>query len=183
MCGIVSAIIAGFLLPFLGGSYVTISGPAAGLVPVLYAGMLSLGGGDLAVGYPRVLVAICIAGGLQLMLARCRVARLSALFPAAAIEGMLAAIGLMIIVKQVPLFFGHKFEAHEFWAILEEIPAQLSNLNPQIFGLGIACLALIFGLSRDTQSPAESSAAAGLGIFLGHDWRETISQPGSGCID
>src|SRR6476660_9310550 len=40
VCGIVSAIIAGFLLSFLGGSYVTISGPAAGLAPALYAGML-----------------------------------------------------------------------------------------------------------------------------------------------
>ncbi len=58
VCGIVSAIIAGFLLPFLGGSYVTISGPAAGLAPVLFAGMITLGGGDLKIGYPRVLAAI-----------------------------------------------------------------------------------------------------------------------------
>ncbi len=147
VCGIVSAIIAGFLLPFLGGSYVTISGPAAGLAPVLFAGMIALGGGDLAIGYPRVLAAICVAGVLQLILSRCRVARLSAIFPAAAIEGMLAAIGLLIIVKQIPLFFGTKFEAHEFWAILEEVPSKLSALNPQVFGLGIACLVLIFGLS------------------------------------
>ncbi|MBI2824000.1 MAG: SulP family inorganic anion transporter [Planctomycetia bacterium] len=147
VCGIVSAIIAGFLLPFLGGSYVTISGPAAGLAPVLFAGMIALGHGDLAVGYPRVLVAICIAGIAQLLLARLKVARLSAMFPAAAIEGMLAAIGMMIIVKQVPLFFGQKFEAHEFWEILEEIPARLSAINPQVFWLGAGCLALIFGLS------------------------------------
>ena len=43
VCGITSAIIAGFILPFLGGSYVTISGPAAGLAPVLFAGMIMLG--------------------------------------------------------------------------------------------------------------------------------------------
>src|SRR3984885_5188482 len=43
ICGIVSAIIAGFVLPFLGGSYVTISGPAAGLAPALFAGMILLG--------------------------------------------------------------------------------------------------------------------------------------------
>ncbi|MBX9790433.1 MAG: hypothetical protein K2Y37_16055 [Pirellulales bacterium] len=147
VCGIVSAIIAGFLLPFLGGSYVTISGPAAGLAPVLYAGIVSLGGGDMALGYPRVLVAICIAGALQLVLARFRIARLSAIFPAAAIEGMLAAIGLLIIVKQIPLFFGHPFAAHEFWEILEEVPTQLGRLDPQIFALGIACLVLIFGLA------------------------------------
>src|ERR1700752_768707 len=65
VCGIVSAIIAGFLLPFLGGSYVTISGPAAGLAPALFAGMLTLGHGDLEKGYPLLLVAICFAGVLQ----------------------------------------------------------------------------------------------------------------------
>ena len=43
VCGIISAIIAGFVLPFLGGSYVTISGPAAGLAPVLFAGMIMAG--------------------------------------------------------------------------------------------------------------------------------------------
>src|SRR5882757_9194168 len=79
ICGIVSAIIAGFILPFLGGSYVTISGPAAGLAPALFAGMIMLGharlGHDgsqselLAVGYPLVLVAIAIAGVLQVILA------------------------------------------------------------------------------------------------------------------
>jgi MFS superfamily sulfate permease-like transporter len=147
VCGIVSAIIAGFLLPFMGGSYVTISGPAAGLAPVLFAAMIALGHGDLHVGYPRVLAAICIAGVVQLVLARLKVARLSAIFPAAAIEGMLAAIGLMIIVKQIPLFFGMNFEAHEFWSILAEVPQRLSAMHPEVFWLGVACATLIFVLA------------------------------------
>ncbi len=147
VCGIVSAIIAGFLLPFLGGSYVTISGPAAGLAPVLYGGMLALGGGSLALGYPRVLAAICIAGVLQFILARLKVARLSAIFPAAAIEGMLAAIGLMIIVKQFPLILGQKFESHEFWEILAEVPSKFAMMNPQVFWLGVGSTALIFTLA------------------------------------
>ncbi|MGE4135747.1 MAG: SulP family inorganic anion transporter [Pirellulales bacterium] len=147
VCGIMSAIIAGFLLPFLGGSYVTISGPAAGLAPALYAGIVALGAGDMARGYPRVLVAICIAGVLQLILARFKVARLSAIFPAAAIEGMLAAIGLLIIVKQIPLFFGVPFEGHEFWEILGEVPSKLSALDPNTFWLGIGATAFIFALS------------------------------------
>ncbi len=147
VCGITSAIIAGFMLPFLGGSYVTISGPAAGLAPILYSGMITLGAGDLSIGYPRVLAAICIAGIAQFALARLKVARLSAIFPAAAIEGMLAAIGLMIIVKQAPLLLGQKFEAHEFWEILAEVPAKIPTMNPQVFGLGVACIVLIFGLA------------------------------------
>src|SRR5262245_44597109 len=60
--GITSAIIAGFVLPFLGGSYVTISGPAAGLAPILLASMIVLGHKDLETGYPILLVAILIAG-------------------------------------------------------------------------------------------------------------------------
>jgi carbonic anhydrase len=157
ICGIMSAIIAGFVLPFLGGSYVTISGPAAGLAPALFAGMIALGHVQLgrgasksellAVGYPLVLVAIAIAGVLQVILAKLKVARLSAIFPAAAIQGMLAAIGLMIIAKQIPLFMGVKFEAHEFWAILGEVPRHVESMNHQVFALGIGCLAALFVLS------------------------------------
>ena len=157
ICGIMSAIIAGFVLPLLGGSYVTISGPAAGLAPVLFAGMIHLGHARLgrgastsellAVGYPLVLVAIAIAGVLQVILAKLKVARLSAIFPAAAIQGMLAAIGLMIIVKQIPLFMGVKFEAHEFWAVLGEVPRHVSSMSHPVFALGIGCLAALFVLS------------------------------------
>ena len=157
ICGIVSAIIAGFVLPFLGGSYVTISGPAAGLAPALFAGMIMLGharlGHDgsqaqlLAVGYPLVLVAIAIAGVLQVILAKLKVARLSAIFPAAAIQGMLAAIGLMIIVKQIPLFMGVKFEAHEFWAVLGEVPHHVQSMSRPCLALGVGCLAALFALS------------------------------------
>src|SRR3954453_23881884 len=69
ICGLISAIIAGLVLPFLGGSYVTISGPSAGLAPVLLAGMLLLGKNDLAVGYPLLLVAILLTGLVQVVLA------------------------------------------------------------------------------------------------------------------
>ena len=101
--GLVSAIIAGLIFPFLGGAYVTISGPAAGLAPALLAGMLMLGGGDLAAGYPLLLVAICLTGALQVLLSFMKAGRLVALFlPVTVVEAMLAAIGLMIIIKQVP---------------------------------------------------------------------------------
>jgi MFS superfamily sulfate permease-like transporter len=157
ICGIVSAIIAGFVLPFLGGSYVTISGPAAGLAPALFAGMIALGHARLgrgasqsellAVGYPLVLVAIAIAGVVQVILAKLKVARLSAIFPIAAIQGMLTAIGLMIIVKQIPLFMGVKFEAHEFWAVLGEVPRHVQSMSPSVCGLGVGCLVALFVLA------------------------------------
>jgi MFS superfamily sulfate permease-like transporter len=160
ICGITSAIIAGFVLPFLGGSYVTISGPAAGLAPSIYAtiftlGSLYLGKGAskdriMAEGYQLALVAICLAGLAQVVLARLKIAQLCAIFPAAAIEGMLAAIGLMIIVKQFPYFLGQKFEAHEFWGMLQELPQRFGTLDAttwRVLGLGVACTGLIFLLN------------------------------------
>jgi carbonic anhydrase len=116
ICGLISAIIAGLILPFLGGSYVTISGPAAGLAPALFAAMMLLGRGNQEVGYPLLLGAICLTGLVQVVLARFKLARFAAVFPAAVVEGMLAAIGLLIIAKQLPLILGTKFQEHDFWA-------------------------------------------------------------------
>jgi carbonic anhydrase len=142
--GLTSAIIAGLVLPFLGGSYVTISGPAAGLAPVLYSAMLSLGGGRLAAGYPLLLPVIMLAGVFQLILSKFKAARYSAVFPVPVVEGMLASIGLMIIAKQLPTMLGHKFLAHEFWGIVLEAPHEFLAANYTVLGLGIGTLTLIF---------------------------------------
>jgi carbonic anhydrase len=105
--GLVSSIIAGLVFPFLGGAYVTISGPAAGLAPALFAGMLLLGDGDLAAGYPLLLVAIFLTGLVMILLSWLRAGKLVAMFlPVTVVEAMLAAIGLMIIIKQVPALLG-----------------------------------------------------------------------------
>ena len=90
--GVISAIIAGLVFPFLGGAYVTISGPAAGLAPALLAGMIALGHGDLAVGYPLLLVAICLTGVVQVLLSLLRAGRFALYFPISVVEGMLSAI-------------------------------------------------------------------------------------------
>ena len=60
IAGLMSAIIAGLIFPFLGGAYMTISGPAAGLAPALLAAMIALGHGHLELGYPRLLAVICM---------------------------------------------------------------------------------------------------------------------------
>src|SRR5262249_53924072 len=80
IAGLTSAIIAGLIFPFLGGAYVTISGPAAGLAPALFAGMLALGQGNLAAGYPLLLAVICMVGAVQIVLSLMGAARLSAAF-------------------------------------------------------------------------------------------------------
>jgi len=142
--GLISAIIAGAIYPFLGGSYVTISGPAAGLAPAIFVAMSALGGGSdeshRAVGYPLLLGVICMVGCVQIVLSRLKVARFSAWFSPTVVEGMLASIGLLIIVKQIPNLIGQKFAAHDFWEILAEVPSQLSNTKPLVLLVGLLCL-------------------------------------------
>lgn len=154
IAGLVSAIIAGAIYPFLGGSYVTISGPAAGLAPAIFVAMSALGGGSdeahRAIGYPLLLGVICMVGCVQIILSRLKVARFSAWFSPTVVEAMLASIGLLIIVKQVPNLIGRKFEAHEFWEIVLEIPRQvmqMDRMNATVFLVGGMCLALTIILS------------------------------------
>jgi len=99
--GVISAVIAGLIFPLLGGAYMTISGPAAGLAPALLAGMLTLGQGDLAAGYPLVLVAICLTGAVQVLLSYYHVGRFAMYFPMSVLQGMLAAIGLLLGISHL----------------------------------------------------------------------------------
>jgi len=147
--GIISSIIAGLIFPFIGGSFVTISGPAAGLAPALMATMVALGGaGDadtVGAGYPMLLVVIFIAGAAQVVMAKLGLARFAAIFPASAVEGMLGAIGLLILVKALPLFFGFlgTSHAHGFFEYVAEIPHWWHGSNPTALGIGVVTLVIM----------------------------------------
>lgn len=147
IAGLISAIVAGLIFPFLGGPYVTISGPAAGLAPALFAAMLALGHRDMNAGYPLLLGVICIVGVIQIVLSRLGAAKLSAMFPVAVVEGMLASIGLLIIAKELGHFIGHPYKAHAFFEFIAETPEELRLLDPRSFGVGIVCLVLMFVFS------------------------------------
>ena len=172
IAGLISAIIAGLIFPFLGGAYVTISGPAAGLAPALLAGMLTLGNGDLAGGYPLLLVAICLTGLVQVVLSLFKAGRFAIFFPISVVEGMLAAIGLMIIVKQIPALVGHLTPPiKSVPAAVGRIPDNLLHLDPGIFFIGGVSLFLLFFLSKRKDRWATiippPLLVVGLGMALG----------------
>ncbi len=148
VCGLISAIIAGFVFPFLGGAYITISGPAAGLAPALLAGSLALGHGDLAAGYPLLLVAICLVGIIQVILSIFNAGRFALFFPISVVEGMLMAIGMLIIIKQIPAFLGYigpPIKSIPKAVML--IPEQIMGMNPVICAIGAVTLFLLFFIS------------------------------------
>ena len=184
--GVISAIIAGLVFPFLGGAYVTISGPAAGLAPVLLAGMIVLGNGDLAAGYPLLLVAICLTGLVQIVLSLFKAGRFALFLPVTVVEAMLAAIGIMIIVKQVPALLGDFVPpAKSMLVTIANLPESFLRSDPAITLVGSICLFLMFYLNRTRYAwlrhiPVPLSVAGvgiGLGYLLQLDPKYLISMP------
>lgn len=98
--GIISGVIGGIIVGFLSNSNVSVSGPAAGLAAIILAAISELG------SFQLLLTAGIIAGVIQLILGLLRLGAIANFFPSSVIEGMLAGIGLVILMKQLPLAFG-----------------------------------------------------------------------------
>ncbi|PXX29508.1 MULTISPECIES: SulP family inorganic anion transporter [Burkholderia] len=98
--GLVSGIVGGIVVALLSGSSLSVSGPAAGLVVIVVEGIAQLG------SFSAFLLAVLLSGVLQFGFGMLRAGRFAAYVPSPVIKGMLAAIGLLLIVKQIPFAFG-----------------------------------------------------------------------------
>jgi SulP family sulfate permease len=111
LSGLVTGIVGGVLVSRLSGSQLLVSGPAAGLTAIVLAAITELG------SFGVFLVAVVLAGTLQVALGALRAGIIGYFFPSSVIRGMLAAIGLILILKQLPYAFGagvEPFEADAF---------------------------------------------------------------------
>ena len=121
IAGIIAAVIGGVVVSLLGGSYVTISGPGNGLVGVLLVAISTL-------GLESAYAAIICSGALLLILGFLRMGKLADFFPNSAIQGMLAAIGLIILGKQFHIMVAHRIKREQTVDYLAEIPDAIVNL-------------------------------------------------------
>ncbi|WP_027801286.1 SulP family inorganic anion transporter [Paraburkholderia dilworthii] len=98
--GLVSGIVGGLVVAVLSGSRLSVSGPAAGLVVIVVDGIAQLG------SFSAFLAAVLLSGAIQFGLGMLKAGRFAAYVPSPVIKGMLAAIGVLLIVKQFPLALG-----------------------------------------------------------------------------
>jgi MFS superfamily sulfate permease-like transporter len=107
--GIISGIVGGIVVGYLSQSHLSVSGPAAGLTAIVLSAIIDLG------SFNAFLLAVLIAGIIQLILGFIKAGTISNYFPNNVIEGMLAGIGVIIILKQIPHAFGYDsdFEGDE----------------------------------------------------------------------
>ncbi|MEQ1635150.1 MAG: SulP family inorganic anion transporter [Methylococcales bacterium] len=99
--GIIAGLVGGLIVSWLSGSQLSVSGPAAGLTVIVFNAIDKIG------NFQGFLVACVLAGVLQLILGFLRAGIIGAFFPSAVIKGMLAAIGLILIIKQLPHATGY----------------------------------------------------------------------------
>ena len=107
--GLIAGLIGGLIVSWLSGSQLSVSGPAAGLTVIVFNAIEQLG------SYAGFLVSVALAGVIQLIFGYLRAGVIGAFFPSAVIKGMLAAIGLILIIKQLPHAVGYDkhFEGSE----------------------------------------------------------------------
>lgn len=99
--GLLAGIIGGIVVGSLSGSHTSVSGPAAGLTAIVAAQIATLG------SFEAFLLAVMLGGLIQIALGVARAGELSAFFPSSVIKGLLAAIGVILILKQIPHLLGH----------------------------------------------------------------------------
>ena len=183
IAGIISGILGGIVVGLLSGSHISVSGPAAGLAAIVISQIQVLG------SYQAFLLAVAISGILQIGLGALRAGVLANYFPTNVIRGLLAAIGVILILKQMPHLVGHDTDyegemafaqndgRNTFSAIAEALRAFL----PGAALVGLSCIALLFvwEKSRLKKSLFPAPLAA---VLLGVAISELLRASGSSWI-
>lgn len=126
--GMIAGIIGGIVIGSLSGSQLSVAGPAAGLTAVVLGAITKLGAFDV------FLLALVLGGALQLLLGLIKAGTVANYFPSNVIKGMLTAIGIIIILKQIPHAFGYDKNAEGDFTFIQvdgdnSFTALLSSLN------------------------------------------------------
>ena len=145
--GLIAGIIGGIVVGSLSGSKIGVSGPAAGLAAIVLTAIGTLG------GYENFLVAVVLGGIIQLVFGLLRLGIIGYYFPSSVIKGMLTGIGIIIILKQIPHFFGYDPDPEGDFAFFQvdgentfsEILNSINHITPGslligVIGLGILLL-------------------------------------------
>ena len=142
--GLIAGIVGGILVGAISGSQIGVSGPAAGLAAIVLAAIASL-------GYENFLVAVVLGGVIQLLFGILRLGIIGYYFPSSVIKGMLTGIGIIIILKQIPYFFGYDKDPEGDFAFFQidgentfsEIFNTISGIISGNFSSGATLIAII----------------------------------------
>lgn len=153
VAGVFTAIVGGLIAPFLSNAEMAIKGPAAGLIVIVIGAVTDFGGTGFADGewsaldqeaYRATLGVGVVAAVAQVLFGLARGGVLGDFFPSAAVHGMLAAIGIIILSKQIPVALGVSAKGSPI-ELLFALPRELADANPEIALIGGTSLLLLVG--------------------------------------
>lgn len=182
LSGLLAGIVGGILVGLFSGSHTSVSGPAAGLSAVVAAQILSLG------SFSAFLMALILAGMIQIGLGVAKGGLISEFFPTSVIKGLLAAIGVIIILKQIPHLIGHdsdpegemSFIQPDFETTFSELIRMFGDFQLGAAMVGLTSIALL--VLWDNWKPLKTSlfpapvAVVLFGIGAGL-WFEQLGEP------
>jgi MFS superfamily sulfate permease-like transporter len=146
--GVMTAIIGGMFVSHFAGSPLTIKGPAAGLIVIVAGAVEELGHGNMETGWQLTAALVAVAGIAQFALGMLKLPRLVDFFPLNAIHGMLAAIGLIIISKQIHLAVGImpvELKGKDSLDLILLVPHSILTMENHIALIGGISLFILFG--------------------------------------
>jgi MFS superfamily sulfate permease-like transporter len=143
LAGILAGIVGGLIASLISGSFVTINGPAAGLIVIVLGSIETLGHGDRIQGFKYTLAAIVISGIIQIIMGFVGLGVITSVFPSAVIHGMLAAIGVIIISKQIHVTLGVVAQSKTVVGLIKEFPESIMHMNPKIALIGILSIIIL----------------------------------------
>jgi MFS superfamily sulfate permease-like transporter len=152
LAGVFTAILGAILTSMISNAEMTIKGPAAGLIVIVLGCVQDFGGDGMTGGftdkdmmaYQAALAVSVVAASLQIGFALLRGGILGDFFPGAAVHGMLAAIGIIIMLKQFPVALGVSAKGEPL-ELLRHLPNYVLEANPAIATIGLTSLAIMFG--------------------------------------
>lgn len=147
MSGLMSAIIAGFVTTFIRGGHVSINGPGNSLIAVVLIALANLNDGS-GNTFSYVLAAFVVAGGIQVILGLFRLGRLAEVIPSSVIQGILAAIGIIIVAKQLHVALGTSSDAKNMVGTLVDVFRNIKSLNPFVAIISLLGMLLLIFHSR-----------------------------------
>lgn len=172
LSGVVAGVIGGIVVGAVSGSQLMVSGPAAGLTAIVVAGIAQVG------GFPRFLPAVILGGAIQIALGAARAGVIGYYFPSSVIKGMLAAIGLTLILKQIPHAVGYDADFEGDMAFVDPsgentfsaISSAMQQVQPGAIAVALLGVALMVlwpktPMARMKLLPAPLAAVA-LGVGL-----------------
>jgi len=146
LSGVLSGIVGGILVGVLSGSHASVSGPAAGMTAIVAAQIALLG------SFPAFLLSVVLAGLIQIGLGFAQAGFIAAFIPSSVIKGLLAAIGVILILKQLPHIFGHdrdpeedmSFQQPDHENTFSELLRTIEDIHPGASVIGIVSIAVLF---------------------------------------